>query len=104
MTRSVKDKLLRESDDFLGQVIIDIRSVTGNTDSWYDLKPRSTKSEVKGSIRVKIVLQTEHRNKEEEISPLTSQYTFVHNSIMEYLTLINSADLITFPNGIKPRN
>ena len=31
--------------------MIDIRSIAGNTDSWYDLKPRSTKSEVSGSIR-----------------------------------------------------
>ena len=43
----LKDKLLRESDDFLGQVVIDIRSITGNSDSWYELRPRTTKSIVR---------------------------------------------------------
>ena len=91
----LKDKLLRESDDFLGQVIIDIRSIAGNTDSWYDLKPRTTKSEVQGSIRIKIVMVTEKKNLEEEISPLTTQYTFIQNSIMEYLLAHSSSQDIT---------
>ena len=95
----LKDKLLRESDDFLGQVIIDIRSITGNTDSWYDLKPRTTKSEVQGSIRIKIVM--ENAGREEEISPLTTQYTFIQNSIMEYLMSHSSSDFIQCGEGFK---
>ena len=93
----LKDKLLRESDDFLGQVIIDIRSIAGNTDSWYDLKPRTTKSEVQGSIRIKIVM--EQNGREEEISPLTTQYTFIQNSIMEYLMTQSSSDFIESGEG-----
>ena len=97
----LKDKLLRESDDFLGQVIIDIRSIAGNTDSWYDLRPRTTKSEVQGSIRIKIVMETEKNKREEEISPLTTQYTFIQNSIMEYLMAQSSSELIDNVEGFQ---
>ena len=41
--------------------MIDIRSIAGNTDSWYDLKPRSTKSEVSGSIRKVFILISSYK-------------------------------------------
>ena len=81
----VSDKLLREADDFLGQVVIDIRSITGNSDSWYELRPRTTKSIVQGSIRIKIIVLHKETGDDEEIAPLVQQYTFLHNSIVEYV-------------------
>ena len=82
----LKDKILREADDFLGQVVIDIRSITGDSDSWYELQPRTAKTTIKGSIRIKISMTRKTDiDGDEKLATIPNQFLILHSHILSYL-------------------